>query len=102
MPQTAIQKAVLSIRQVPGDPISDAVSRMFDMLQTYDQTVWTGFTCQVDKYGNTEFLLWVEPEFTGKISETSIRKFKIDQCTAVQGDGRPFSAFVKIKASVVI
>lgn len=104
VPETGnLLKDVLSIRKWKGDPISDTLSSSFDEMQTaYGDSIWKGITYGVDEHGNPVHLLWVEPGFGGKISQQSIRNFRIDHCTALQGDGSPFSAVVNINASVII
>lgn len=102
VPQTGNLKDVLSIRKWQGDPISDTLSSIFDEMQTYDDSVWKGITYGVDEHGNPVHLLWVEPGFGGKVPQQSIRNFRIDHCSALQGDGSPFSAVVNINASVII
>ena len=92
---------MLSIGKLQRAPISYTSSAIFDSLETYDDSVWKGFTCRVDAFGNPEYLLWVEPGFGGKIGKQSIRNFRIDHRTALQGGGSPFLAVVNIKVFVI-
>ena len=92
---------MLSIGELQGDPISYTLSSIFDKLETYDDSVWKGFTCREDTFGNPEYLLWVEPGLGGKIPQQSIRNFRIGHRTALQGGGSPFLAVVNIKVFVI-
>ena len=100
MPQTGNQRDILVIRQ--GNLFAAALSEISNaVVQTYRESVWKGITRREDRYRNTEYLLWVEPDMSGVIAEQSTLNFRVDQCTPFLGNGDPFTHGVSIRVSAI-
>ena len=100
MPQTGNQRYLLVIGQ--ENTFAETLAAISTtVLQTLGPRIWKGITCQVNSFGRTEYVLWVEPNLNKEIEEQSILNFRVDQCTPFPGNGIEFSHGVSIKVSVI-
>ena len=100
MRQTGNPRYLLVIGQ--ENPFAETLAAISNtVLQTLGPRVWKGITCQVNSFGNTEYVLWVDPNLKKEIVEQSTLNFRVDQCTPFLGNGIEFSHGVSIKVSVI-
>ena len=96
MPQTENLRDRLSIGQ--RDPFAAILSGISKaVLKTYGKTVWKGITGPEDSSNYTDYLLWVEPDFSEVLSKGLSYNFIIARCTPFTCGGGDFSYGVSIK-----
>ena len=99
MPQTGNQRDILVIRH--GNSFAATLIEISNVvLKTIGVRVWKEITHRMDNLGNTEYLLWVEPNLNGVIAKQSTLEFKVDQCTPFLGNGIQLHG-VSIKVSAI-